>query len=321
MQTNKQAVFILVGPTAVGKTDLSLQMARILKGEILSADSRQIYTYMDIGTAKPSLEQRARIPHHFIDIITPDEYYSAGEYGRQGQKVIDMLLSQGIVPIVVGGSGLYVRALVDGFFDPQIHDQDIRRTLHEQLESIGPEGLHERLREIDPEAAARIHPNDSQRIVRALEVFEITQRPLSEIQKTSKVKQADFKPLFVGLNMPREELYRRIDGRVEAMIKKGLIDEVRRLSEMGYDPSLNSLQTVGYQEIFSFLKGEIDLDEAVRLIKQNSRRYAKRQLTWFKKDGRVRWFDLREGMDVTPVLDRIIYMYDEEDTNRSEPPP
>jgi tRNA dimethylallyltransferase len=312
MQSQRRVVILLVGPTAVGKTELSLRIARVLKGEIVSADSRQLYKHMDIGTAKPSLEQQSLVRHHCIDLLAPDEYYSAGEYGRHSRKVIDVLLNQGKVPIVVGGSGLYIRALVDGFFDPHVYNGEIRRKLRERLEALGPEGLHGQLKSVDHEAAGRIHPNDGQRIIRALEVYEITKRPLSDLQKESMEKKADFTPLFIGLNRSREELHRRIDRRVDEMIERGLIDEVKRLSEMGFDRSLNSMQTVGYQEVFSFLDGEIDLEEAIHLLKKNSRRYAKRQLTWFKRDSRVRWFALSEGEDLTPIMNRIMELYLEE---------
>ena len=312
MADNQQAVLILVGPTAVGKTDLALHLAQALQGEIISADSRQLYKYMDIGTAKPSPEQRARVPHYLIDVILPDEYYSAGEYSRQGRKIISALLAGGKVPLVVGGSGLYIRALVDGFFDPVVYDPGVRQVLRRRLAVEGPHKLHEQLAAVDPEAALRIHRRDSQRIVRALEVFEITRQPLSALQRQSRKLRASFRPVFVGLKMAREELYRRIERRVDGMIQKGLVEEVRDLLAMGYDRSLNAMQTVGYKEISAFLAEEIDFDEAQRLVKQNSRRYAKRQMTWFSKDRRVTWFELKEGEETSPVLKRVIERYHDE---------
>lgn len=311
MEIRRDSLLLLVGPTAVGKTDFSLRVARQLGGEIVSADSRQIYRYMDIGTAKPSLEQRSHIPHHFIDVIAPDEQYSAGEYGRQSREVIDDLFRQGTVPIVVGGSGLYIRALVDGFFDPSVYEPEVRERLRQRLRKVGAAALHAELMRVDPEAGGRIHPHDSQRIVRALEVYEITGRSLSDLQKGSEGNRANLDPLFIGLTMPRAELYRRIDRRVDDMIERGLVEEVRQLSQLGYDRSLNSMQTVGYQEIFAHLEGEISLEEAVRLIKRNSRHYAKRQLTWFRKDPRVRWLELRGGERVDPIVERIVDIYQE----------
>lgn len=309
MQVSKNVLLLIVGPTGVGKTDLSLRIAHHLQGEIISADSRQIFKFMDIGTAKPSPEQRAPILHHFIDVIPPEQHYSAGEYGRQSRKVIETIFHRGGVPIVVGGSGLYIRALVDGLFDPKVSDPEVRERLRQKAKDMGIELLHMQLREIDPETAARIHPKDSQRIIRALEVNEITGQPLSRLQKESEERLPNFDPVFVGLTMVREELYHRIDRRVDDMVEKGLIGEVKRLSEMGYDRSINAMQTVGYQEVFAFLEGKIDLDEAVRLIKRNSRRYAKRQLTWFKKDERVQWFRIEGSESIDEIGEHIIDIY------------
>ena len=309
MNPLKKVLLLLVGPTAVGKTEFSLALAERLQGDVVSADSRQIYRYMDIGTAKPTPEQRARIQHHFIDVVDPDEYFSSGEYGRQSRKVIDSLFEKSSVPIVVGGSGLYIRALVDGFFDPVVYDAEIRGGLQKKMNELGPNVLHDQLRKIDRESAVRIHPNDTQRILRALEVHEITGRPLSSFQKESKGEPPAFDPIFIGLTLSRPNLYERIDRRVDTMMEKGLVDEVRKIAAMGYDRKLNSLQTVGYREVFSYLEGEIDRDEAVRLIKRNSRRYAKRQLTWFRRDQRVRWFDVKEGEGFDSITGRILEVY------------
>ncbi|UCE20167.1 MAG: tRNA (adenosine(37)-N6)-dimethylallyltransferase MiaA [Gemmatimonadota bacterium] len=309
MSPPKNNLLLLVGPTAVGKTEFSLHLAQRLQGEIVSADSRQIYRYMDIGTAKPTIQQREQIRHHFVDVVDPDAYFSAGEYGRQSRRVIDALFRKGCVPIVVGGSGLYIRALVDGFFDPFVHDNEVRENLQRRMKEWGPKPLHAELMTIDPETAGRIHPNDTQRILRALEVHEITGRPLSLIQRESRGVMPAFEPLFIGLTMSRPVLYERIDRRVDDMMKKGLVDEVQNLVTMGYDRTLNAMQTVGYQEVFSYLGGEVDLEEAVRLVKRNSRHYAKRQLTWFSKDRRVTWFDVKEDESIDSIIDRILDVY------------
>jgi tRNA dimethylallyltransferase len=303
MNSLKHSLMLLVGPTAVGKTELSLRTAKRLRGEIVSADSRQVYRYMDIGTAKPSPEQRTQVRHHFIDVIDPDEYFSAGEYGRQGRGVIHEVFHRGSVPLVVGGSGLYIRALVDGFFDPVVFDARVRKNLRGRMKKFGPEALHAELKKIDQGTAVRIHPHDSQRIVRALEVYEITGRPLSSLRKES-TEDTTFEPLFIGLTRPRPELYERIDRRVEGMIEAGLVDEVKRLSARGYGRTLNSMQTVGY------LDGEFHLEEAVRRIKRNSRHYAKRQLTWFRQDRRIQWYEIHREEEMDPIIERIIGIYE-----------
>lgn len=297
----KHNVLIIVGPTAVGKTKLSLLLAEKLKhAEIISADSRQIYKLMNIGTAKPAPEALASVPHHFIDIKYPDEYYSAGKFGREAQLKIEHLFQDHKTPIIVGGSGLYIRALVDGFFERQIFDQNVKIKLKTEMKDRGVNHLYKRLQQVDPVSAARIHPNDGHRIVRALEVYELTDAPLSAFQSKDS-RQANFEPVFIGLTRDRKKLYAVIEERVHRMIEKGLVDEVRSLKELGYHSGLNSMQTVGYREVFMYLDQKINFNDMVRLIEQHSRNYAKRQLTWFRKDERVRWFD----MDLYPDLQKL----------------
>lgn len=297
---------IIVGPTAVGKTELSLKIAEAIgNAEIISADSRQIYKFMDIGTAKPMPEERKRVRHHFIDIKYPDEYYSAGKFGREARKVIKDLHSQGKQAIVVGGSGLYIRALVDGFFEKQVFDQSLKEKLKKEIREQGVQSLYLRLQQVDAESAEKIHPNDAHRIVRALEVFELTGVPLSQFQKQSAQK-ADFEPLFFGLTRPRQKLYQMIENRVHHMLQLGLVQEVRDLQARGYTEKLNSMQTVGYKEVFDFLRGEIDYEQMVRLIKQHTRNYAKRQLTWFRKDKRIHWLQLGEQESVNKYVEKIL---------------
>lgn len=287
----KKKVLLIVGPTAVGKTEVSLQLAKLLDSEIVSADSRQVYKYMDIGTAKPTQEQRRQVPHHFIDIKHPDEYYSSGEYGREARDCVDEIFDRGKQPIVVGGSGLYIRALVDGFFEPKVSDVNIKSDLKKQAADKGLSAMYERLKSVDPVTANRLHATDTQRILRALEVFEITGQPFSRFLE-NKPEPASFHPVFCGLSLDRHQLYSRIESRVDRMFAGGFLDEVKELKSRGYDSNLNALQTVGYKEAFLFLGGKIGFAEMVQLIKQKSRNYAKRQLTWFRKDERIHWLDL-----------------------------
>ncbi len=285
---NEPKVLILVGPTAVGKTALSLDLAEQLNAEMVSADSRQVYKFMDVGTAKPTPEELERIPHHFIDIRFPDQLYSAGEYGRDARDVIATLLSKSITPLVVGGSGFYIRALVDGLFAPHVTDPEIKEQWRQRIKMEGKEQVFAFLQKVDPETGARLHINDTQRVVRALEVWELTGKPISEFRQGEETP-ASFIPLFFGLNRKRDELYARIEQRVDDMISEGLVAEVENLLHMGYGPQYNALRTVGYREVFDYFEGKIDYETMIDTIKQNTRRYAKRQLTWFRKDERIFW--------------------------------
>jgi tRNA dimethylallyltransferase len=287
-------VIILVGPTAVGKTAVSYELAEQLPeaAEIISADSRQVYKYMDIGTAKPSPQMRQEIMHHFIDVHNPDRVYSAGEFGEEARDKIDEILARGNWPLVVGGSGLYLRALLEGFFAPKVSNHEIQAQLKQRAETEGSAKLHAELATIDPDSAARLHPNDSHRIVRALEIYYASGKPPSEWRQHLN-EPADFVYRLIGLNMPRADLYTRINQRVDKMFAEGLLDECKHLLEMGYSPALNALKTVGYQEVFQHLRSEISYGEMVALIKQHSRNYAKRQMTWFRKMNGVEWLDIR----------------------------
>ena len=289
--TDRRKVAILVGPTGVGKSRVALELAERVPVEIVSADSRQIYRYLDIGTDKPSRSALQQVPHHFIDILDPDEEYNAGLFSRDARRVIDDIFARRGVPLVAGGSGLYVRALVDGFHDVEVREAGVKKALQERARREGTPRLHAELAAVDPEAAARLHPNDTQRVVRALEVYTLTGRPFSELNRRTNVP-ASFEPVFVGLLRERGELYARIEARVDKMVERGLVAEVQRLQEMGYGPDLNALQTVGYQEVFRYLAGELIESEMGVEIKKNTRRYAKRQLTWFRRDPRIEWLDL-----------------------------
>lgn len=304
-ERKKSKVLLIVGPTASGKTRLSLQIARRCGGEIVSADSRQVYRYMDIGTAKPTPQELAFVPHHCIDIKDPDAFFSAGEYGRMARRIIDDILARGHTPIVVGGSGLYLRALVDGVFAGNYRDTALRNKLNEQAREEGLAFLYHRLCAVDPESCRKIHPNDQKRIVRALEVYEISGEPISRIQ-AKQTEPAGFDACFWGLRWPRQVLYRRVNDRVEAMVRAGLVEEVQKLRQMGYGLEYNSLNSVGYKEVFDYLDGRATLEKTVRLVQQNTRRFTKKQLTWFRKDSRIRWIDLEEPVNWDDIAQYIL---------------
>ena len=290
--SSQPLALILLGPTGVGKTAAALEVAKHFSAEIVSADSRQVYRYMDIGTAKPSAAERASVPHHGLDICQPDQVYSAGEYGEQARVVINEILAKGKWPLVVGGSGLYFRALLEGFFAAKASNREIQAQLKHRVQEEGSLVLHEELARVDPSSAARLHPNDTQRIVRALEIFYASGKTATALWQQHG-EAADFPYRLIGLNMPRPALYARINLRVDNMLAAGLVDECKRLLAMGYAPELNALQTVGYQEVFQYLRNEISYDRMAALIKQHTRNYAKRQMTWFRKMRGVEWFDLK----------------------------
>lgn len=304
----KRKVLAIVGPTASGKTKLSIIVAEKIGGEIISADSRQVYRYMDIGTAKPSKEERERVKHYFIDELNPDEEFNAGAFGERGREIIEDIFSRGKVPIVVGGSGLYVKSLIDGFFEGPAGDWELREILYRKAEQLGKGVLYEELKKVDPASAEKIHPNNLKRVIRALEVYYLTGKPISQLQSEMK-PEINFETVQIGLNWDRKKLYKRIEERVDMMIEQGLIDEVKRLRELGYDKNLNALQTVGYKEVFDYLDGIISYDRMIYLIKRNSRRYAKRQLTWFRQDKRIIWIDVDERTDLNELADKVIDIY------------
>ncbi|NOY77726.1 MAG: tRNA (adenosine(37)-N6)-dimethylallyltransferase MiaA [Calditrichaeota bacterium] len=288
---------VIVGPTAVGKTALALSLAsHFPRLVVISADSRQVYRFMDIGTAKPTKEELEALPHECIDCRNPDESYSAGEFGRDARQRIAEHVHAGDFPIVVGGSGLYIRACVDGLFEGELSDPELREMLRLEARTTGLARLYERLQRMDPESAEKIHPNDEQRILRALELIELTGEPRSAYLKRMK-QESPYQPVFWGLTMERSALYQRIEQRVDRMMAMGLVEEVLRLKEMGYGRDLQSMQTVGYREIYAYLAGEISRERAVEEIKQNTRRFAKRQWTWFRADQRIQWIEITPETD------------------------
>lgn len=281
---------VILGPTASGKTAVSIELARHLKIEIISADSRQLYKYLDIGTAKPDSNELAAVPHHFIDHINPDEYYSAGSFGNEAAEVMDRIFGNRKTPVIVGGSGLYIKALCEGFFDEQIdkkEQMEVRGEIEARSEEIGMDKLYLELWKVDPVSAKMYKDKNPKRIVRALEYYELTGVPFSKAHE--KNKQRNFNSVYFGIERDRQELYERINLRAEQMWRGGLIEEINRVLGMGYSKSLNSLNTVGYKEAISFLKGEMAEEDALEKMKRNTRRYAKRQMTWFSRQNDVTW--------------------------------
>jgi len=260
----------------------------MLGGEVVSADSRQVYRYLDLGTAKPPPAILRKVRHHFINERDPDQEFSAGEFGILGRKRMDEISSRSKQPIVVGGSGLYVQSLIDGLFEGPGANPEVRGRLEGRVAKEGAAALLEELRRVDPDSAARADATKPRRIIRALEVYELTGKPLSKHHRESAAS-VSFDSSFFGLSWRREELYRRIEERCDTMLSEGLLREVELLEARGYGPSLNALNSVGYAEAFAYRRGEVSFEEMVRLFKQNSRRYAKRQLTWFRRDRRIQW--------------------------------
>lgn len=284
-------LIVIVGPTAVGKTVFSMALATELQGEILVADSMQVYRYMDIGTAKPSVEDRQQVPHHLTDIVDPDEPFAAKDYERLALQAIAHIRERGRVPIVVGGTGLYIRALLNGIFPGPSEDRTLRFALYREAQEIGPEGLHRRLQAVDPEAALKIHPRDLFRVVRALEVHALTGRPISQLQKA--YSRPRLHPLvYLGLRRKREELYRLVEERVDRMMTQGFLQEVEGLLQRGYTKELKPMQGLGYRHLVGYLEGTCSLERAITLFKRDSRRYAKRQMTWFTKEEGVEWVEV-----------------------------
>lgn len=280
---------IILGPTGVGKTALALRLAGRWGGEIVGADSLQVYRGMDIGTAKPTPAEQRLVPHHLIDVVDPDEPFDASRYCEMARRAIAGLNEKGKPVFVVGGSGLYIRALLGGLIDGPGADEPLRRSLKEEQRRLGVDALYARLRLRDPQAAERIDRRDAVRIIRALEVLELTGRSIVEHQRDHGFQQRPYRALKIGLTVERAELLARIDARAERMVADGFVAEVRRLLERGYHRDLKPMQSLGYRHMAAHLAGEGDLAAAIRLIKRDTRRYAKRQLTWFCRDPEIRW--------------------------------
>lgn len=293
---------VIIGPTASGKTSLSLKLSEISDIEIISSDSRQLYKYLDIGTAKPTKEELNAVKHHFIDYLTPDEYYSAGRFGKEAKVILKKIHENNKIPVITGGSGLYIQALCDGLFDEEAENEKregIRKTLYSELEKCGKEELYNKLIALDPEIANYYADKNPRRTIRALEHILTTGELFSTAIKKNFEKK--LKCVYFGINFEREELYKRINKRVDIMIEQGLIKETENVLNMGYSKDINSLNTVGYKEIINFLEGTYSLDFAIEEIKKNTRRYAKRQITWFKRYADAIWFE-PDKIDTKTIL-------------------
>jgi tRNA dimethylallyltransferase len=302
MSPDKPKVVVISGPTGIGKTAAAIRAAETFNGEIISADSMQIFRYMDIGTAKPTREEQARVRHYMIDIADPDEAFDALKFAEIAREKIGKLHERNILPVVAGGTGFYIRALLHGLFDALPVDTHIRTRLKQEAEEKGLDFLYCRLQQCDPYSAEKIHPNDRYRILRGLEVYETTGKTISEYQRGHGFADEPFNALKIGICTDRAVLYERINRRVEAMIAEGLIEEVKNLLNMGYSSSLNSMQSIGYRHIAEILEKSVPIDEAVATMKQDTRRYAKRQMTWFRADPQVIW---TEPGDIESLFARI----------------
>ncbi len=283
-------MIVVAGPTASGKTALSIDLAKALDGEIISADSMQIYKFMNIGSAKPTAEEQNAVPHHLIDFLAPDAEWSVADYTAKAHEVIADIVSRGKTPVMAGGTGLYINSVVN---DVSFGEIDTDYKIREELEQIakieGEEKLIEILREFDPVSAEKIHKNNVRRVIRAIEFYRVTGIPISKHQEMTKQVVSRYEPIMFMINWDRETLYERINRRVDMMINDGLIDEVKQLMEMGYGKQNQAMQGIGYKELIDYFDGKCSLTEAVDLIKQSSRRYAKRQLTWFRRDNRIHY--------------------------------
>ena len=297
-------LIVLVGPTAVGKSSMALAVAERVGGEIIAADSMQVYCGLDIGTAKPSADERRLVPHHLLDLVEPNQSFTAADYARLASAAIADIRARGRLPILVGGTGLYLRALFRGLFSGPWEMTPLRETLYREAERVGNAALHQRLETSDPEAAAAIHPNDLFRVVRALEVAAVSGRPISTLRAEAR---RNHKPILgpvlqFGLERNRQELYQRIEARVEAMMAQGLLHEVQGLLGLGYSPALRPLLAIGYRHMIEHLRGRISLNDATASLKRDTRRYAKRQLTWFRHEDEIEWLPV-EG---TALSERVL---------------
>ncbi len=295
-------VLVICGPTASGKTRIGIEVAKKMNGEIISADARQFYKMMSIGTAQPSLEERAEIPHHLVGFADINNHISAADFRKLAIECIENIYAQGNLPIFVGGSGLYIRALEEGFFEGPKRDSKYRLYLENKIEKEGIETIYRKLEKLDPETATRLHPNDRARIVRALEVYRSTGRSITALQKEGKYPQTDYDFIKIGIRLRRDTLYQRINERVLRMVEDGLIAEVKMVYENLRPQSSHLFKTLAYREFKGYLDGEYDLDRAVYLTQLHTRHYAKRQMTWFRADKDIKWFNPEK----IGVVDRIV---------------
>ena len=311
VETSCRPLIVLVGPTAIGKSHVAIEVAKTLGTEVLTADSTQVYRGMDIGTDKPSLHERQEVVHGLIDLVYPDEPFNVGEFRRHAMVEIHRLHQEHRLPLVVGGTGLYVRALLRGLWPGPPVDWTLRRQLAREVQARGLPVLYQELEDVDSQAARRVHPHDSVKILRALEIYRQTGLPVSHVHEYHGFQERPFTVLFLGLTMEREALYRRIEERVHVEIEKGLVEETRRLLSQGYARSLTSMKSLGYRQMVGFLEHEYDFDEAVRRLKRDTRRFAKRQMTWFRKEPEIEWVTVLPEESLVSMTTRILKRIDQ----------
>lgn len=303
----KKPLCLIVGPTAIGKTEVSIKLAKKLNGEIISADSMQIYKYMNIGTAKIAENEKEEIPHYMIDIINPDENFTVAEYKKMALKYINNIHRKNKLPIIVGGSGLYINSIVYNLnFTKVSPNEELRKEYNKLAETYGNQYIYNKLKAIDPKSAKRINQNDTKRIIRAIEIYHSTGKPMSCYYDNFRKENDNFNIIMIGLVMNRHELYEKINNRVDMMIQNGLIQEVEHLLKMGYNENLKSMEALGYKEIIMYLKGQLTLNDATNQIKKKTRNFAKRQLTWFRRDNRIKWINLDEFNNKNEAIEYII---------------
>ncbi|MGE3978057.1 MAG: tRNA (adenosine(37)-N6)-dimethylallyltransferase MiaA [Nitrospira sp.] len=307
----RRPLVVLLGPTAVGKSRVATQVAKYFETDVLAADSRQVYRGMDIGTDKPTAEERQAVPHRLIDLVDPSETFNVGWYRRVAMVEIERLYGAGRVPFVVGGTGLYIRTLVKGLCPAPQADPDVRAGLKKLRDDRGRDGLYAELRRIDPETAARLHPNDEPKVMRALEVYRLSGRPLSTMQAEHGFHETPFSALLIGLERKKETLYRRIEERIDWQLTHGMVEETRLLLGQGYGRELGAMKSLGYRQVGAYLANECDYAEMVRRFKRDTRRFAKRQMTWFRSEAGVAWLSIEDNELCERTAERVIARIEE----------
>lgn len=309
-QVLAKPVVVIVGPTAVGKSRIAVEVAKAFETEVLTADSRQVYRGMDVGTDKPASEERQAVPHRLIDLVDPDESFNAGLYRRQAIDEIERLYRDCRLPLVVGGTGLYVRTLLKGLCEAPQADPIMRKALRQEAEDQGYDRLYARLVDVDPVIAARLHPRDESKVIRALEVYQLSGRRMSEFQQEHGFAERPFATLMIGLNRDRDMLYRRIEGRIDWQLAHGLIEETKQLLAQGYQRDSAAMKGLGYRQVAEHLAGEYDAAEMVRRFKRDTRHFSKRQMTWFRKEPGIQWLMIEESESVPHTTTRVIEQID-----------
>jgi tRNA dimethylallyltransferase len=306
MEAEKPRVIAVMGPTAVGKTGLVLRLAKEFGAEIINADSMQVYRFMDVGTAKPTAAEREEVPHHLLDIVNPDEDFDANRYSQLARQTVENLVRLGTPAIVAGGTGLYLKAFFHGLVPGVPAQKTLRERLRREAERDGGAGLYQRLSQVDPVTAKRVHPNDLFRIIRALEIWECSGRPMSVLHHEHGFREQPFFIPRIGLARPRSELHERINQRVALMMQQGFLEEVKGLLKRGYGAHLKSMQSLGYRHMVQHLISGVELSEAIRKMKRDTRRYAKRQMTWFRRDQEINWFHPEKVQSITRVARQFL---------------